>query len=329
MQKNGNRVLHLTLEKCGSQWVRDVLTAPEVVACSGLPHSGISINLGLCSRLEIPEGTFSGPIYAMNQWEWQYWKHLGDKAIVVLRDPRDVMISLMFSWLYSHGSNDRIDLARQMLHELPTNEEKVARMIAIFGNGAWLRMYLTWFAGVDSDALVVRYEAMVVDQHSEFRKIFDWLGWNVSQETLEAVVNRLSFESRSGRKPGITDKFSHYRCGVAGDWRNHFTRKHGELWELLYPGFLFEIKYEKSNDWWHSLPDSRHDDSVAAKESLGKPDTQTELIDALQSKLRQLQQELVEKEKVIQDIINARKGEVPVSRETFLDRLRGYLRKSE
>lgn len=301
--KIANRVLHITVEKCGSQWVRDVLSAPEIVACSGRPHSGVSLNIFACNRLEIPDQTFSGPIYGMNQWEWQHWRRPGDQAIVVLRDPRDAMISLMFSWLYSHGSDDRIDLARHKLHQLPNVEQRVAHMVKGSGNGLRRRMYRTWADGVHDDALVVRYESLVGDQHAEFSKIINWLGWNIPQETLDVVVNRLSFASRSGRKPGATDKFSHYRRGVSGDWRNYFTHEHGEQWERLYPGFLCEIGYETSDDWWHALPEKLDDTDASASEAIGKQDVQSSLIEMLQAKQKQLHQELVDKERVIQQLL--------------------------
>jgi hypothetical protein len=303
MKEKTNRVLLLTLEKCGSQWVRDVLSAPEIVAISGCPHSGISLNINSCNRLEIPAHTFSGPIYGMNQWEWQYWKHPGDKAVVVLRDPRDLMISLMFSWLYSHGSEARVDSGRRVLHDMPNDEKRVAYMIPGFGIGARRRMYWTWVEGVHEDALVLRYESLVANQHAEFGKVFDWLGWDVPKKTLDTVVDRLSFEARSGRKPGATDKFSHYRRGVSGDWRNYFTRQHGEQWERLSPGFLREIGYEESDDWWRDLPETLAVDVPGEPGDAGKADPQAAMIEALQTKQQQLQQELVDKERVIQQLL--------------------------
>ena len=300
-KKRNNRVLHITLEKCGSQWVRDVLSAPEIVSFSGYPYSGISKNLFMCERLNIPEGTFSGPIYNMNQWEWQGWKRPGDKAIVVLRDPRDVMISKLFSWMYSHEPEKYVVTGRNILHNLADIEARVKHMITGSGLEIGLRTYRTWANGAHDDALVVSYEALVADQLGEFGKIIDWLNWNVPQKILNAVVKRLSFKERSGREPGETDKFSHYRRGVSGDWSNYFTRKHGELLEMRFPGFLREIGYEVSDDWWQSLPENQIEDMPADKTIPEKSGKQMELIDVLDYKLRQIQEELVKKESVIQE----------------------------
>lgn len=280
----------------------------------------------MCNQLEIPDHTFSGPIYGMNQWEWQYWKRPGDKAVVVLRDPRDVMISLMFSQLYSHSSNEWIDINRRLLHEM-SNDARLAFMMAGSVQSG-RRMCRTWSEQETDDALVVHYEKLLADQHAEFARIFNWLGWGVSKETLDAVVNRLSFEARSGRKPGATDKFSHYRRGVSGDWRNYFARQHGERWERLYPGYLREIGYEESDDWWRGLPETLAGDVPGEAEDAGKADPQAAMIEALQTKQQQLLQELVDKERVIQKLILERaEKRVLTSSPSFISRLSERLRK--
>lgn len=286
-----NRVVHLTLHKCGSQWVRDVLCAPEIVACSGLPNSGMTLHFQIQGGLQLPEQRFSGPIYGMNRWEWMHWKQPGDRAVVVLRDPRDRLVSNLFSVLYSHAPDPGLDMVRQLLHSLPEQQSRVTFLIY---QEQWrLRVYHTWLTATPSaDAWVLRYESLVADQHGEFARILDWLGWRVPADTLQQVVQRLSFETRSGRQRGDTDKFSHYRSGTPGDWRNHFTRAHGELWERLYPGFLREIGYETQDDWWQDLPERQ-----------STSDDYTTLVAVLERKQHQLSQQLEEKEAVIQELL--------------------------
>lgn len=304
---NVNRVLFITQPKCGSQWVRDVLSAPEIIANSGYSYSGISLSINNHHQLEIPDRTLSGPIYGMNQWEWQFWKQPSDRAIVVLRDPRDVMISQMYSWLYSHVDTPAVHARRGFLHELTDRNRRIESMICSSGLAAGWRVNRTWANYEGSDALVVHYESLAENQHDEFGKIIDWLGWGVPGAMLHKVVDRMSFESRSGRKPGETDVHSHYRRGVAGDWRNHFTREHGQEWERLYPGYLLETGYEASNTWWESLPsgvtstDSVESDSSGA--GAAKRDSQSALIEVLQTKQKQLVQELIDKESVIQQLL--------------------------
>jgi hypothetical protein len=122
----------------------------------------------------------------------------------------------------------------------------------------------------------------------------------VPEQILFTVVNRLSFKSRSGgRQPGEVDNLSHFRRGVANDWKNHFTRDSGCLWEEFYPGLLCEIGYEQSDDWWRSLPKVL----VGFDEGDNEKDLKNLLIDSLEQKLKNQQSKLVAKEKVIQNLI--------------------------
>ena len=290
---NKGRVVHITLAKCGSQWVRDVLCSPEAVNCSGIISSGAAFTLTRMGRFELPKGMFSGPIFNMNRVEWQGVKSTGDKALVVLRDPRDRLISHLFSVLYSHGAEVSVDFDRSQLTEMKGDSERITRMIGEVAH--LMRFYLTWAIDGADDAYIVRYETLVQDQRIEFGKIIDWLGWQVPGELLNSVIERLSFKTRSGRNPGETDISSHYRRGIAGDWRNHFTRDHGRLWESLYPGFLTSICYEKNNDWWESLP----------KKNDNFESSHINPIEILTKRNRVLERELFEKECEIRNLAQA------------------------
>ena len=64
------------------------------------------------------------------------------------------------------------------------------------------------------------------------------------------IVHRNRFEAKSlGRVPGVVDKNSHYRKGVAGDWRNHFTDKIKREFRERHGDLLIKLQYEESTDW--------------------------------------------------------------------------------
>lgn len=249
------RVLHVTLHKCGSQWVRDVLCSPELAPHGALPNSGISLSLNVLAtpELEIPDGCFAGPIYRMNRWEWLAWKRPGDRAIVVLRDPRDRLVSEIFSQLYSHGNDPFVAVERASMQNADHMQELIAKRIGSFG--AILRCYVTWNGCLDDDVFYLRYEDLIDDQVEHFGRIVRWLGWSVPDSVVRDVVAGHSFETRTGRRRGEDDIYSHHRKGVAGDWRNHFLRSHGEAWERMFPGVLRSIGYADSDDWWRALPE--------------------------------------------------------------------------
>ncbi|MHC4696111.1 MAG: sulfotransferase domain-containing protein [Planctomycetota bacterium] len=77
----------------------------------------------------------------------------------------------------------------------------------------------------------------------------------VDPERIAWTVEKFSFARQTGRKAGTEDRTSFKRKGVAGDWRNHFTRKAGEVFDQHCGDELVQLGYEKDRDWFRSLPD--------------------------------------------------------------------------
>lgn len=289
------RFLHITLPKCGSQWVRDVLTAPALTRCGALSYSGITVDLLRDAMPPTPVNGFSGPIYGMDRWEWQVTKSPRDKAIVVVRDPRDRLISHLFSVACSHAFNPWVEVLRKRLLTMSSTREWISDELEKVV--PYTRFYRSWSNPQDDSVLLVRYEDLIKDEHGEFARIVEWAGWAVPGNVLRRVVNQLSFAQRSNRLPGDTDIFSHHRKGIAGDWKNHFDRDLGQLWEQCLPGFLQAIGYEDDSDWWRRLPEQ---EVPTARGSLqGLPDEYT----VLRKRNKLLEQQLREKEAVIQKLV--------------------------
>ncbi|WP_155375167.1 sulfotransferase family protein [Catellatospora vulcania] len=58
------------------------------------------------------------------------------------------------------------------------------------------------------------------------------------------ALARFSFERLSqGRRPGEEDVHSHYRRGVAGDWRNHLTEVHLKAIDARYGDIVQQLGY--------------------------------------------------------------------------------------
>ena len=139
-----NRIVHITLKKCGSQWVRDVLSASQILEYSNKPFSGITGDITFINDLNPPDQTFSGPIYGMTHLEWKSWKKTNDQAIVVLRDPRDRLVSMMFSLLFSQGSRGYIDLGRKVINEFESLDEQLIYMMCQMSNSDVVKIYEGW-----------------------------------------------------------------------------------------------------------------------------------------------------------------------------------------
>jgi lipopolysaccharide transport system ATP-binding protein len=290
-------VFHITQRKSGSQWVRDVLASPEIAAITGIKRAPIGLNNEFRRPFQNEQAYLYAPIYGMSAIEWNAVKQPGEKAVVVLRDPRDVVVSLLYSTLYSHAALPRVQNEREILYSIIGKDLRLRYLIGQVWHSR--DFYTSWVCYAVDDALIVRYENLIAEENQWFLRISRWLGWDVPEHLIVGLVERNSFERRSGRPRGETDVLSHYRRGVAGDWKIHFSRAIGELWETLYPGFLMSIGYETSQDWWSDLPDSQSADDLSLKTP------EQERLAAQERRITILEKELEEKEAAIQGLARA------------------------
>lgn len=73
---------------------------------------------------------------------------------------------------------------------------------------------------------------------------------------LAATVHKYSFEQQTGRRAGVEERGAILRKGVAGDWRNHFTRAAGEVFDRHFGETLVRLGYESERRWYEKLPES-------------------------------------------------------------------------
>jgi hypothetical protein len=201
------------------------------------------------------DGLFCGPMFSVSFEEWEPYRRPGFKAIHVARDPRDAIVSMTFSFAYSHETQPHIELIRPILLASGMREKLMLGMYQ-YWQSSWIER--SW-AGRPSTEFeyVTSYERIVGDEFGEFRAMFDFLGWTMADGTLRQIIDYHSFESRSrGRQRGTESRYSHYRRGVAGDWKNFFDRKLGQQFERVCPNLLVELGYERANNWYESLPES-------------------------------------------------------------------------
>lgn len=170
----------------------------------------------------------------------------------VVRDPRDVVVSGYFSHLRTHPDAGwpRLRLYRPYLQSL-SKEEGLMKEIEF--SGVFLQQMLSWDYRAKPAILELRFEDMIARQRDSFRTVLEHMGLMPSMlkpEALDAILAKHSFEQLSGgRSPGQEDASSHYRRGVPGDWRNHFTREHRAYFKSLYNPLLRKLGYEEREDW--------------------------------------------------------------------------------
>lgn len=262
------RVVHLTFYKCASQWVRDILTDAEVSAVTGFPLSLNSVDVATTAWPEQPAHTFAGPIYGASAEAWLTNSLPDDRAIIVIRDPRDIVISLMYSVAFNHAPTINTLLLRAPMENASTKDRVRLGMHLITG---WSHALKSWggFQGSGREFLT-SYKCITDDPQGQFERILRFLGWDVPAEVFNRILDRFSFEKMTGRKRGESNVFSHHRKGVDGDWRNYFDRELGYEFEETFPGLVTALGYESRDDWFEALPtalDTLREDATPASET--------------------------------------------------------------
>lgn len=264
--KNDPTIFHITHPKSGSQWVRQVLQecAPErfIKPEKDAEHFyKKSIHLGMIypalyisrrqfytvlnpRKISKPIPSLILPIHYLNWCRFGVLKK-PYRTFVVIRDLRDTLISLYFSLKYSHPIiNKEMSDIRVNLNQVSQEEGLLYLMSADINY--YHNLQLSW---IKDETLLMRYEDLIADEVTGFQKIIDYCGINIDEENLSQIIERNSFHARSGRPQGNEDITSHYRKGIAGDWRNHFSDRITEEFKMKFGKTLIQTGYEKDLDW--------------------------------------------------------------------------------
>ena len=170
------------------------------------------------------------------------------KTLVLLRDPRDVIISMYYYFGPKHAKKLGLDHVADkdkiiMLHitkwYLTTDKDSPS--------GPYLEgdyhQFFDW--SKQPDVFFTTYEALVGSkgggsdelQKKEISAIADFLGIALTQEELTTIATNLYGGTATFRNGGI------------GSWRNHFTPEHVAAFKEYAGELLIKMGYEKDNNW--------------------------------------------------------------------------------
>jgi hypothetical protein len=235
-------LFHITHYKAGSQWIyvvlRELFPDRIVHPLSKVAHVTNPEAGKIYPTVYLPKASFSALQLPENS-----------KCFFVLRDLRDTHISLYFSMLKSHpieavtGKFNEIASRRRRLNSLDL-EQGLSYTIPFIQRSAEIQQ--SWYG---SNILTLRYEDFLRDEFGCFQKILTYAGLEVDQERFASVVRHNSFSSITGRQRGDEDQASHFRKGVAGDWRNYYSETMKEKFKQAYGQLLIETGYEQNHDW--------------------------------------------------------------------------------
>ncbi len=160
-------------------------------------------------------------------------KHLNLKVIQTIRNPKDALVAF-----YHHLQNDFSVGVFTGTWDQFFELFKQKRLLSgdYFENvGGWYK-----FNKDRENSLVLRYEDMKQDHKGHVEKIAKFLGYNLSENVVDQIVEKSSLTSMqkdfrvlfemAGQWEGKTD---FVRKGVVGDWVNYFSQEQSDYVDAL------------------------------------------------------------------------------------------------
>ena len=224
-----DNIYHCCTQRTGSQWFRHIFSDPIVYRYTGLDvvrfiplHD--EWKYADCNfDMELPKRTIALHLYIGYPTYGTIPKPAAHRTFFMMRDPRDLVVSWYFSTRYSHVPMGYIPEYRKILEKMDKTEG-LKHTIDVLQQGIF-PMQRSWARAPESadNIRVLRYEDLSGDNRMFLRQLFDYLDIELPEREFAALYERHRFEKKAqGRPQGSEDQWSHYRKGVAGDWKNHF-----------------------------------------------------------------------------------------------------------
>jgi hypothetical protein len=234
--------------KCGSTWVSHVLRS--IATRLGLEHFHAHGAYEFDRDLKAVHRAQGFDLITYVNANFLYVRDLSVRGIHVVRDPRDLIVSAYYSHLHSHPTDGwpELEEIRRHLQQVPLETGLLLELE--FCSGVMSNI-LSWPAEAEG-ILLIRFEELIENNLDGFRRMVDFLGLldRLGPEALTAIVDEWSFKQLSGgRDPGETNNRHHYRKGIAGEWKAHFSPAVCWAFKKRYNEILVRFGYE-SNDQW-------------------------------------------------------------------------------
>lgn len=178
--------------------------------------------------------------------------------VYVVRDGRDAAVSFYFMALRSmrKGERQHAALLPGSVEEAENIREHLPRFLERFmvktpaSPAPWGEHCRAFFAARPERSGILRYERLLSDGAAELAGCLrDVTGEEPEMDRVGWALEKHSFARTAKRKPGEEDANSHRRKGVAGDWRNYFTREAAEVFDHHAGDVLVELGYERDRSW--------------------------------------------------------------------------------
>jgi hypothetical protein len=199
---------------------------------------------------------------------WRYDRRL-PPSLYIRRDGRDVVVSMYHFWVRGTRMTKNPKFRRTLTNfflelygpgfdpadvhgNLPRFIEYQMTAAPTTHGMTWQEHIADWWDCPRVGHLT--YEELLTDTAGTlWRALAQASGSEPDREMTELAALRHDFARSSGRKRGEQHLGSFLRKGVAGDWRNQFTREAGEVFDSFAGDALVEFGYEQDRHWYETL----------------------------------------------------------------------------
>ena len=220
-------VFHCCVQKTASQWIASIFNKSKLLDGTDFEVYDYykEAMQGQDEFVSPRPNAILTPIYASYSTFQQIPKPEQYKVFMVIRDPRDIVVSWYFSATLTHKTkgNDVLHGLRQDLKSLTLEDGLI---FSIEKLGYLFENLRSWQEAESKDARVklFKYEDLTQEnQFSTFKSLLEHCEILVSDDALQAALAQYSFKRLTRRQLGQEDVSSHFRKGMEGDWMNYFS----------------------------------------------------------------------------------------------------------
>lgn len=230
-----NDIILVSFPKSGNTWVRNILA--NYIGIQDLGKEKITFTEldntmpGLGTDVFFKQWDFSIPKFSATHFNYSFYFNK-TRNVLILRDPRDVMVSYFFYINKKKNNYSFEDLYDLLIHPR-------------FGLDNWFRHTMSWYKNVD---FIIVYEELLESDTSIIKAMFEKFDIAYKEENLLQAIENSRFKNFKkieqtyghSRPDENESDFSFARKGEAGDYKNHFNEKCHNLYDQLLKKYGFE-----------------------------------------------------------------------------------------